>query len=186
MFAPNRPIIWMTTLLHILFGMVLVLIPEQVARVTSIAPYSRNPELFGLMFLASAALATSAVVHEMTTHSVNAWTFWAMIPQQMLLFISAGSVIFFVSQSHYASGTELPAWFIFTDQFIVILLALFHPFGVIRMHAAILPDSGAVATGGQGGQGGRGGSGGASATGEPGSPGLPGEPGLPGRPWHDG
>jgi hypothetical protein len=129
----------MATILHFVWGVSLVLIPNKVALTTGLAPFRKYPEAFGLLMLASAVCATLTLLHELTNHQVNRLTFWALIPQQVLLFISAYSVVFYVIEGHYASGTVLPRWFIFMDQLPKILLAVLHPFGALRMHIPIFP-----------------------------------------------
>lgn len=174
---PNRPILWMTTALHFIIGVGLSLDPR-VSGVTGLRFLAENQEdLIGLLFLASAAVAFAALWRDAKI-GPNAWTFWAFIPQQLLLFVVAAGAIYAVVQGHYASGTVLPRSFIFVDQTPKMLLALLHPLGVLRMHLRILPIEAGM--GGTGGTGGAGGAGGASAEGVPGEPGQPGEPGEAG------
>lgn len=119
----------------------MVLIPDAVARTTGLWPFSKAPEVFGLLMLASAWAAFSALVHDARRHAPNALTFWAFIPQQAFLMVTAGAALYFASQGHFADGTVVPGggWFIFYDQVSKILLALFHPFGVLRMNLPIFP-----------------------------------------------
>lgn len=142
--APSRPILGLATLLHFVWGVGLVLIPDKVARTTGLWPFSRAPEVFGLIMLASAALALSALIHDGRKLKPNALTFWAFIPQQALLMVTAGAALYFTTQGHFADGTTVPGggWFIFYDQVSKILLALFHPFGVFRMNLPIFPAHG--------------------------------------------
>lgn len=138
--VPNRPILWMATILHAFWAMGLILIPERIATSTGLYPFSSEPRLFGIFGLVSAGLAFNALFREWE-HGPSIGTFWLFIPQQVGLMISAGSVIYFVSQGHFADGTIVPggSWFIFMDQLPKVLLAALHPFGLLRMHLSILP-----------------------------------------------
>lgn len=138
---PSRPILGMATVLHYVWGCGLILIPGKVARTTGLWPYSQYPRTFGLLMLASATLALLALVHDGRKLNPNPWTFWAFMPQQAFLMISAGAALYFATQGHFADGTIVPGagWFIFYDQLTKILLAIFHPFGVLRLNLPIFP-----------------------------------------------
>ena len=137
----SRPILWLATILHLVWGSLLVTLPSQVNSTTGLAPFREYPEIFGLVMFTSALAAIAALAYEATGHSVNRLSFWALIPQQTLLMVSAFSVIFYIIHGRYADGTVVPngALHIFTDQLAYILLAVLHPFGVIRMHLPIMP-----------------------------------------------
>lgn len=137
----NRPVLWMATLVHFFWGVGLVLIPDKVARTTGLWPYSQAPEVFGLLMLASATAAFTAIIHDARGLPANSLTFWAFIPQQAFLMVSAGACLYFASQGHFADGTVVPGggWFILYDQIIKVMLALLHPFGVLRLNVAIFP-----------------------------------------------
>lgn len=144
-----RPVLWMATLLHIVWGTALILIPEKVVGITGVvgttglALFKGAPEFWGLVMLTSANIALIALVHEWKRYPVNAWTFWAFIPQQALLVASAISVVYFAAEGHYADGTVVAGgtWFIITDQLPKVILAILHPVGLLRMHLPILPES---------------------------------------------
>jgi hypothetical protein len=181
---PNRPILWMATLLHLVTGVMLIIDPR-VAQVTGLRVLAGSgtgtqPAFVGLVFVTSGLFALSALLRDLRVGPA-VWTFWAFIPQQALAFIMAAGAIYAVMKGFYSSGTVLPRSFIFTDQLPKLLLALLHPFGVLRMHLDILPMRVSGPMGGQGGQGGHGGAGGAGFGGEPGQPGKEGLPGEPGR-----
>lgn len=55
---PNPPILWMSTLLHYGWGMMLVLVPEQVRLTTGLAPFQNYPEMYGLLFLVTPTAGT--------------------------------------------------------------------------------------------------------------------------------
>lgn len=139
---PQRPVLWLVTLLHATWGTGLVLIPEKIRFVTSLFPYSGFPRMWGLLMIFSAMLAVQALVYEGYTGQVRAATYWAFIPQQMFLMASAGSCIYFAFvAAHYADGTIVPnaRQFIGNDQIVYVLLALLHPIGILRMHLSIFP-----------------------------------------------
>ena len=58
-------------------------------------------------------------------------TLLCLIPQQMLLYLSAGGAFHAIWNSHYADGTIRPVAFILTDQILVILLAVFHSWALL-------------------------------------------------------
>jgi uncharacterized membrane protein YgcG len=181
---PSRPILWLATLLHLITGVMLIIDPR-VAQVTGLKVLAGSgtgtqPALVGLVFVASALFALSALLRDLRAGPA-AWTFWAFLPQQALAFIMAAGAVYAVMRGFYSSGTVLPRSFIFTDQLPKLLLAILHPFGVLRMHIDILPLRVSGPVGGAGGQGGHGGAGGAGSGGAPGEPGEPGAPGEPGR-----
>ncbi len=137
----SRPILLMTCVLHFAWGSLLIVFPGTVRFTTPLYPYHKAAELFGLILVLSACTAFAALAYEAVTGKVNALTFWAFIPQQALQMVSAGSVLYFAFVARrYASGTLLPVEFIFSDQIIEVLLALFHPLGLIRMHVKIFPN----------------------------------------------
>jgi hypothetical protein len=181
---PNRPILWLATALHFITGVMLIIDPR-VSQVTGLKVLAGSgegtrPALVGLLFFASATLGLVALTRD-ARHGPSAWTFWAFMPQQALLFIMTGGAIYAITQGAYSSGTVLPRSFIFVDQLPKLLLAILHPLGVLRMHLSIMPEKVTGPIGGAGGMGGHGGAGGAGFGGEPGDPGEPGEPGEPGR-----
>jgi hypothetical protein len=175
---PNRPIIWLATFLHMIVGIFLIL-DSRVAFVTGLRwPAEAQPDVVGLTILGTGLLGLWALIRD-AERGPSLVTFWCLIPQQVVLFVIAAGAIYAVGQGHYASGTVLPRSFIFVDQLPKLLLAMLHPFGVLRMHVPILPVDG-FKRGGRGGRGGEGGAGGRGAGGEPGEPGMPGEPGEEG------
>src|SRR5437762_1774654 len=109
----TRPIIWLATILHYVWGVSLILSNDSIERTTGLAFFSTFARLAGLLFLASAALATIALFQEATGRPVSLWTFWLLVPQQALLTVSASAAAYYVTQHHYASGTQLPSLFIF-------------------------------------------------------------------------
>jgi hypothetical protein len=168
----------MATFLHLVTGIGLI-VDGRVAFVTGIRwPAELHPDSVGLTFLMAGLFGLWALLRD-AEYGPSIGTFWLLIPQQVLLFIMAAGAIYAVVEGNYASGTVLPRSFIFVDQLPKLLLAALHPFGILRMHLNILPDS----KGGRGGMGGRGGAGGAGGAGEGG---IPGEPGLPGEPGEAG
>jgi len=144
----TRPVLWLTTALHLVWGAGLVLAPEVASRTTGLAPFRDAPEFWGLVFLASATLAIGALIREVKGWGITAGTFFSFLPQQALLMVSAFSVLYYVDAGHFADGTVVPsaAVFIFVDQLPKVLLALMHPFGVLRMHRRILPAPGTGST----------------------------------------
>jgi len=141
---PNRPIIWAATLLHFIAGLSLILAADRTSRVVAMAPFSGQPEAWGAAMLTSSYLALSALFHEYRVGQATAVTFFGLLPQQAFLFVSAASAMYFVIQSHYATSTgPVDPLFIFVDQLPIMLLALLHPLGLLRMHASIFPVSAA-------------------------------------------
>ena len=138
-----RPILWAATILHIAWGVALILIPTKVAHTTGLHFFSTYPRAWGLVMLLSANIAFAALVHEWKGRPVNGWTFWAFIPQQSLLIVSAVAVVWFSLEGRFADGTVVPGggWFVLIDQLPKILLAILHPVGLLRMHLPIFPEA---------------------------------------------
>lgn len=132
--AYNRPVLWMATILLAVWGVLLVLTPHQSTLLTSLYPFHESAPAWGLVMLGCAFLAVTALIRE-----PSRGTFWSLIPQQALLMISVGSIIFFSTQGHSARGTVLPGYILFLGQLPLVLVACFHPIGMFAMHKNILP-----------------------------------------------
>ena len=133
----NRPIIWMATTLHVIWGLLLTL-----------APSFQNVKSFGFIFnLDASQLGTLFLLSSVASIAALAWeragraslkTFWMLWPQQTLLILTAAAAIHSVILDQGGYSRVL----LFAGQLPVILLAVFHPFGVLRMHWDIMEHRG--------------------------------------------
>jgi hypothetical protein len=137
--AKYRPVIWLATVVELITGVMLVVDPR-VREVTGLKILSDlAPSWVGLAFIFAAFAAFWALYRDyIKGPSVS--TFWALIPQQVLLMVSAAGVVFAIVEGHYSSGTVYSASFILTDQLLKIGIAVEHPLCMLRMHKPILPD----------------------------------------------
>lgn len=132
----HRPILWLATGLHLGWGIMLVLDPGA-GRISALFPFAAHGQsaaVLGLLLIGSGVLATAALLHRPTP-----WTFVALLPQQTLLALSAIAVVYFAWVGHFGDGVSRSNLFILADQWEKVLLALMHPFGLLRMHSNLIP-----------------------------------------------
>lgn len=133
----GQPILWLVGIMHLVTGIALVL-DSRVAQVTGLQFVAgRSSDLAGLGLIGIGLLSMWAVMRANRV-GPGPETFWALVAAQSLLFLIAGGVIAAVAQGNYASGTVLPRSFIFTDQISKLLLMLFHPLAVYKLHRPII------------------------------------------------
>jgi hypothetical protein len=128
-----RPILWMAVVLHLTYGIALIL-DAGVARITALAavvPHAIQGVAIGLILVAELG------AWALTRRAPSMHTLAALLPQQGVLTFSAVSALYYVAVGHYGDGVPRSHLFILADQAPVILLALLHPWGLLRMHADI-------------------------------------------------
>lgn len=122
-------IITIACALHFTQALALSVNPSVVG-VTSIFTIGRTlgAPLTITVFVAAAGLALwSQLLHYGQTKALM------LIPQQMLLFISAAGALGYMYVSHFADGVVRPQAFIVADQSVTILLALGHAWALIEI-----------------------------------------------------
>lgn len=143
----GQPVLWLVGILHLITGIALVL-DSRVALVTGLRFIAgHSSDLAGLGFIGTGLLSLWAVTRAKRV-GPGPETFWALVVAQSLLFLVAGGVIAAVVQGSYASGTVLPRSFIFTDQLSKLLLMVFHPLAVYKLHRPIIRGVNDVSSGG--------------------------------------
>ena len=112
-------VVYMAVALHLVWG-VLFLVSGEALGSTPAAALLRltgSPILAGVLCLAGAAIAI---------YGERRRDWWALLPQQALLVLSAVGSLEAVIGGHYADGVPRPVVFILSDQLPMILGALFH------------------------------------------------------------
>jgi hypothetical protein len=124
-------IIWYAILLHMLWG-VLLLINQVPYGATAIHIYAGVPRfLMAAVFLTASGLAVYGVTRPYPTSQGLA----SLLPQQGLLTVSAYAALVAVILSRYGDGVPRPRLFILADQAPVILTMILHTAAVVEMHA---------------------------------------------------
>lgn len=110
-------VIWFASLLHMLWGALLLISvdPTGATPVATLLAVFRDREALALVLFAVAFSALYGMRH--------AKHFWMVIPQQIVLVVSAVGALFAVFHGMYADGVARPTLFILSDQAPVILTA---------------------------------------------------------------
>ena len=122
-----RPIIWYASLLHILWG-IIIIASSGVPAATPL--HMLNLLVPGHVMLAS-LLFTVASLALLGIHRPKRW--WLLVPQQTILVCSAIAGLFAAVSGAYADGITRPHLFIFADQLPIILAAPFYTLGILRL-----------------------------------------------------
>ncbi|MEX2439696.1 MAG: hypothetical protein WD739_07425 [Actinomycetota bacterium] len=130
--ALGKYIILFASALHIGWAALLLADPEAAGS----TPVSLITRLCGGPYRSAFVLVITAVVamvFPFIRYRVSARTMGLMlIPQQFLLFVSAGAGIYAASVGHYADGVDRPWSFILSDQLPTILVALLYTAAVLE------------------------------------------------------
>lgn len=124
-------VIGLTSFMFAAWAVLLTWLPAALLA-TPVAPVAAlfgGPVTVTVVLLAAALLAQSAIVFRRLPprRPLPAWLLLlALVPQQILLLVSAFGGIQAVVNGHYADGTVRPWQFIIADQLPVILLALIY------------------------------------------------------------
>ena len=123
-------IIWYAIVLHFVWGSLLLVHPVglRTTPVSAMATVSNGsaPGL-GLILLGAAGLALTALFYPFP----RAWQVTVLcVPQQFLLFLSAGGAVAATWAGMYADGVPRPHLFIFMDQFPTMLAAILHSLAI--------------------------------------------------------
>lgn len=134
--VPQVWIIWYAVLLHIGWGCLLLVSPSPYGA-TALHIYHDLPRILmaGVLFLASGLAAWAVTRRQPSLRSLS-----ALLPQQVLLTLSAYAAIAAVIAGHYGDGLPRPRLFILADQAPAILALILHTVAVIEIHART-PDS---------------------------------------------
>jgi hypothetical protein len=134
--VPQVWIIWYAVLLHIGWGCLLLVSPSPYGA-TALHIYHDLPRIpmAGALFLASGLAAWAVTRRQPSLRSLS-----ALLPQQVLLTLSAYAAIAAVIAGHYGDGLPRPRLFILADQAPAILALILHTAAVIEIHART-PDS---------------------------------------------
>ena len=122
-YSPLMP--WFGVTLH-LFWAALLIVNSDVQHVTALAHLTdiASRGVIASMLVIVALLAAWAITHH---------GFLLLLPQQMVMVMSAVSAVVTISEGKYPDGTvpASPHLFILTDQWPVIVIAAFHTIAVV-------------------------------------------------------
>lgn len=123
----NFPIILIAIAQEIVWALALVW-DERSVNVTAVSILSKfmSHDLLIVCLLATAFLAASGFF---MARRIN--TLLALVPQQFLLYLSAGSALTAVINGRFADGVIRPHAFLLADQSAAFLIAIFHTWAMI-------------------------------------------------------
>jgi hypothetical protein len=114
-------------ILHLGWAVGLLLDPSAVYTTPVYSLY----QVFGAPPMLSFVLALVALAAGVAVIGRSPWAVLLMLPQQILLMISADGVLLAIWHSAYADGVERSRAFIAVDQWGVIIAAIFHPVAML-------------------------------------------------------
>jgi hypothetical protein len=122
------PIILIAISQQLIMGLLLLIDPEvhMVTAIHSVYQIVRPQSLIGFFMIAAAVLA---IVGFQLRRKID--TILCMIPQQLLLYISAGGSFRAIWLGQFADGVERSHAFLLADQAPSILIALFHSWAIV-------------------------------------------------------
>jgi hypothetical protein len=132
----DKSILVYAVLLHFLWGILLILGNDSILNITAIHSIIKyipihNPLFHGLLFFIVGGCAGIGLLRK----KLNPITALCLIiPQQILLIISAEGAIVAMIQSAFADGVIRPRAFLIADQCPVIIATLLHTFALLRYH----------------------------------------------------
>ena len=129
-------IVWLSILTHLVWGVALVA-DERAGWATATSVLHGMVGHHVVEGLLVFLVGVLALVSEARKRR-DVRSFVLLIPQQLLLFISAYGSFLAVTKSQYGDGVPRPFLFILVDQFAWILVAIFHAVVVAERHAIAL------------------------------------------------
>ncbi len=125
----TRWIIWYGVIIQFIWGSLITLSPDPL-KITALGTlYRFVPEGLNYLLVISGILALWSLL------SKNKYAFFALIPQQILLLMAAGSALNSILLSSYADGVLHPRLFIAADQSPAILIAILHIFAILELYS---------------------------------------------------
>ena len=135
MYLERKWIIWWAVIVHFVWG-ILLLVDVSPLGITAIHEFA----LLGLpryvisaLFIVAAAMSTWGLVHKPKSDIIR---ILYLLPQQMLLVISAVGAAKAMWLSQFADGVIRPREFLIADQMPVILTAIFHTLAILEFNPA--------------------------------------------------
>ena len=122
-------IFWYAILLHLVWGVILVISPIPI-RTVGLSPYMDNIpyQIWGFAFI----IISVMTLFEMTYKLVYGFI-WILL-QQVLLIISSGTALMCIINSSYADGVIRSRLFIMSDQIPAIIVTIIHTCGIIETY----------------------------------------------------
>ncbi len=125
---------WYAVAVHLVWGLGLLL-SDKVAKITAIAALSYGQYTVALLMIGAALTASLS----MTKYDNTRVGLTLLLPQQILLMISAGGAIVASIHGVYPDGYVSTSLFITTDQSPVVLTAVFHTLAILDKYRIHLP-----------------------------------------------
>lgn len=123
-------IVWYAIVLHAAWGVMLLFNGDALGATATHYFHNCNRFVVSAVFLTVAVLAAWSV----TRKTVNMTTLLALLPQQLILMVSAWTACVAIWDSSYADGVIRPTLFILADQLPIILTMVIHTATIIEMH----------------------------------------------------
>ena len=123
-------IIWYAIVLHLAWAVMLLINGDALGATSTHYFHDWNRFAVSGFFFAVAGLAAWAT----TRKTMSMRTLLALLPQQLILMISAYCAFMAVWHSSYGDGVIRPTLFILADQLPVILTMVVHTITIVEMH----------------------------------------------------
>jgi hypothetical protein len=130
MFRDAPLVVWGAIILHVVVAILLLADPaagRSTGPAEVVQVLGRTGGIIGM--LACSALALGAILFKAAPDLARTF---ALIPQQLLLYLAAWGGLQAVIAGHYADGVTRPHEFILSDQLPVMLLAVIHTLSIIE------------------------------------------------------
>ena len=124
---------WIVAVIHAIWGVCLIWSPDPLGITALLVAHAfagQHHVVLGLVYTAASALAAMRLVRGINGRR----GFLLLLPQALLLTMTAMSCIYRAYIHQYADGVPRPFLFIAPDQVAYIVLAIFHTFAWITSH----------------------------------------------------
>ena len=123
-------IVWYAIILHIVWGIVLLLsgVPTRITAIYALNEVVNNHVVLGLIMIIAGVLACVGIY----SHKTDIKTLVLVLPQQFLLIMSMLGAMEAIDKSSFADGVIRPREFIFCDQFPAILASVLHTVALLQ------------------------------------------------------
>ena len=138
--------LWLVIIHHAVWAVILMIEPANAKPVTALHHMSELiPSHFfcGVVLLCVSAMAWWAVHHEKsekTLFGVFPLSLAMLVPQQLILVLSATGSVFAICAQQFPDGYPSPWNFILKDQSVNILIAILHTLNLVEVHFPVAWD----------------------------------------------
>ena len=126
----HKLIVWYAIIYHLIVG-ISVLISRQSLNTATLTTFNSwfPKNVVGVLLVTVALLATLGITIRNRKTIISAIL---LIPQQLLILLSGFLALSLALAQHYGDGVPRPFFFIFTDQFPAMLLAVFYTYAIVE------------------------------------------------------